>query len=74
MFLELCLPRQGFGKFNIGTILARLYIFTILVKERSNFGDLCLETTNFGDFGLEKGKIWQFLYTKLKLKVLLMQN
>ena len=35
---------------------SRVYVLEILVKERSNFGNFCVETQNFGDFGPEKAK------------------
>ena len=37
---------------------------TILIKERSNVGNICI---NFNDFGQEKEKIWQYLSRKHQL-------
>ena len=40
----------------------------ILVKEKSNFGNSCIDTQHFGDFGPEKAKISQFLSRKCQAK------
>ena len=58
-----------FGNFSLGKGM----VLVILVKEKSNVGNSCVETQNFGDFGLEKAKIWQFLSKKHQLVALLMQ-
>ena len=51
---------------------ARVRFLAILVKEKSNFVNSCVEAQNCGDFGLEKPKIWQSLSTKRQLIALLM--
>ena len=57
LFAFLFSPRvYFFGNFSgdKGAFLA------ILVKERSSFGNSCVETQTFDDFGLVKAKLWHF--------------
>ena len=51
---------------------ARVCFLAIFVKEKSNFGNSCIETQNSGDLGLQRAKNWQFLSRKCQFMALLM--
>ena len=53
------LPGQGCTVLAISA-WARVSFLTILIKERSNFGNSCIEAQYVGDFGIEKEKFGNF--------------
>ena len=52
--------------------LTKGMLLAMLIKNRSNFSNICIETQTFGDLGLEKAKIWQFWNGKRQIMALLM--